>query len=335
MECKHEFNTSERYTHRGNAKNTVHGAIKDGGLKVEWKTQDGYCSKCGALRCQLGLEQNVDTFISHLCDIFDEVKRVLRKDGTCFAVISDTYSGNMGKRNGWTDNKLGFTKQGAIDRGVCLKKTNINYSIQSKSLMLVPFRFALEMQRREWLIRNVIIWKKPSCMPSSAKDRFTIDFEYVFFFTKNKKYFFNQIKEPSMYKDREKRRKYGYKGKELKDGLRNEIPKRNAEEFAELNCPEFRNKRCVWEVNPKGTRKESNKDHYAVFPEKLIWDMVLAGCPENGIVLDPFFGAGTTGIVARKQNKNFIGIELNSEYCKIAKRRFLKELNLEVDNVPT
>ena len=300
-------------------------------MEVNWKTKDGFCSKCGAFKGQLGLEPNFDLYIKHLSDIFDEVKRVLRKDGTCFVVISDTYSGNMGKRNGWTDNKLGLTKQGAIDKGVCLKKLNINYSIPSKSLMLIPFRFALEMQNNGWLVRNVIIWKKPSCLPSSAKDKFTCNFEYVFFFTRNKKYFFNQIKEPSEYKDRDKRKKYGYDGKKLNDGFRNELPKKSAKEFAKSNCPDFRNKRCVWEVNPKGTRKESNKDHYAVFPEKLIWDMVLAGCPNEGIVLDPFYGSGTTGIVARKQNKNFIGIELNSEYCKISQRRFLKELNEEVE----
>ena len=330
MDCKHEFNIEERYIHSGSANNTVHGAIKAGGLEVNWKKKDGFCSKCGAWKGQLGLEPEVDFFIKHLCNIFDEVKRVLRKDGTCFVVISDTYSGNMGKRNGWTDNKLGFTKQGAIDKGVCLKKLNVNYSIPSKSLMLIPFRFALEMQNHGWLVRNVIIWKKPSCLPSSAKDKFTCNFEYVFFFTKNKKYIFNQIKEPSEYKEREKRRKYGYNGKRLEDGFRNELNKKSAEEFAKSNCPDFRNKRCVWEVNPKGTRKESNKDHYATFPEKLIWDMVLAGCPNEGIVLDPFSGAGTTGIVARKQNKNFIGIELNSEYCKISKNRFSKELNEEV-----
>jgi len=332
MDCKHKFNIKERYIHRGSANNTVHGAIKAGGLEVDWKTKDGFCLKCGALKCQLGLEPEVDIFIKHLCDIFYEVKRVLRKDGTCFVVISDTYSGNMGKRNGWTDNKLGFTKKGAIDRGVCLtkKNVNINYSIPSKSLMLIPFRFALEMQKREFLIRNVIIWKKPSCMPSSAKDKFTCDFEYVFFFTKNKKYFFNQIKEPSKYKDRDKRRKYGYNGKKIEDGFRNEIPKRSAEDFAKHNCPELRNKRCVWEVNPKGTRKESIKDHFAIFPEKLIEDMILAGCPEGGLVLDPFSGSGTTGIVAKRQKKNFLLIELNKSYCEIAQRRFLKELNEEV-----
>lgn len=242
-----------------------------------------------------------------------------------------------------------------------------------------------------FILRNDIVWKKPSCMPSSAKDRFTIDWEHILFFVSNKKYYFNQIKEPSKYEDRDKRRKYGYNGKKINDGLRNEIPERSAEEFAKHNCPDYRNKRCVWEVNPKGTKKESDTDHYAVFPEKLIWDMILAGCPEfvcnkcgktrqkiqikigtkevppiggikhskdnssnfnetytgnteqniyreelsncgcnagfsGGIVLDPFFGSGTTGVVALKQNKQFIGIELNEKYCEIAKRRLLPYL---------
>lgn len=154
MDCEHNFEIRERYVHRGSAKNTVHGAILNGGLEVDWKTKDGFCSKCSAWRGQLGLEPEINLFIKHLCDIFDEAKRVLRKDGTCFVVISDTYSGNMGKRNGWTDNKLGFTKQGAIDRGVCLEKVNVNYSIPAKSLMLIPFRFALEMQNPNWILRE-------------------------------------------------------------------------------------------------------------------------------------------------------------------------------------
>ncbi|MEK6935974.1 MAG: site-specific DNA-methyltransferase [Nanoarchaeota archaeon] len=330
--CQHDFKVKERYVHRGSANNTVQGAILNKNLEVDWKTKDGFCLKCNAWEGQLGLEPNLELFIKHLCDIFDEVKRVLKKDGTCFVVIGDTYSGNMGKRNGWTDNKLGFTKQGAIDRGVCLtNKTKTKYSIPSKSLMLIPFRFAIEMQKRGWIVRNVIIWKKPSCMPSSAKDRFTIDFEYVFFFVKNKKYFFNQIKEPSKYKDRGKRAKYGYNGKKIEDGYRNELPKRNAEEFAKKNCPDFRNKRCVWEVNPKGTKKESNEDHFAVFPEKLIEDMILAGCPRKGIILDPFFGLGTTGLVSLKQGKNFVGIEINQNYISLAEKRlkpFLEQQKL-------
>jgi len=92
-------------------------------------------------------------------------------------------------------------------------------------------------------------------------------------------------------------------------------------------CPELRNKRCVWEVNPKGTRKESDKDHFAIFPQALIWDMIKAGCPKDGIVLDPFFGSGTTGIVSLKQGKHFVGIELNPSYISIAKKRLEPYIN--------
>jgi len=146
---------------------------------------------------QLGLESTFQEYINKLCDIFDEVKRVLRKDGSVYVNIGDRYAGNMGKKSGWTDNKLGFEKEEAIENGVCLtNKTKIKHELPQKSLVQIPHRFAIEMANRGWILRNTIIWHKPNCMPSSANDRFTIDFEYVFFFTKNKNYYFEQQYEP-------------------------------------------------------------------------------------------------------------------------------------------
>ncbi len=161
-----------------------------GGDAPRWKDK---CPKCGAIKVdkQLGLESTFDEYINKLCGIFDEVKRVLRKDGTCWVNLGDSYAGNMGKKSGWTDNKLGFGKEEAIKKGVCLTKdTKIIHQLPQKCLVGIPARFQLEMVNRGWILRNVIIWHKPNCMPSSAKDRFTIDFEYVFFFVKNKKYWF-------------------------------------------------------------------------------------------------------------------------------------------------
>lgn len=298
-------------------------------------------------------------YVSKLCDIFSEVKRVLRKDGTCWVNISDCYGGFQGKNAGYPDRKHERANIPQIKRS---PKT-------AKSLLCVPEMFLLEMVKRGWLIRNKIIWKKNNVLPSSSKDRFTNDWEYLYFFVKNKKYFFNQQFEETQAKviekrmREEKREVYYAKNKDGQGVKRSMI----------------RNKRTVWTINTK----PSSLKHMAMYPEELCEIPLKSGCPEficnkcgeprkkifirpkrpfvhrnkkdndrdlaiggqyqkwlnnnpprevlsncgcnagfsSGAVLDCFFGAGTTGIVALKQNKNFIGIELNSDYCEIAKKR--------------
>lgn len=242
---------------------------------------------------QLGLEPNFNDYINKLCDIFDEVKRVLRKDGTLWVNIGDTYSG---------------AGSGQKDTGKCVYKTNdfrknpTKTNLQDKSLCNIPARFSIEMQNRGWILRNVIIWYKPNCMPSSVKDRFTVDFEYVYFFVKSKKYWFEQQKE-NEGNICERKRSSAFR-------LQNE----NKEDKIITNG---RNKRCVWRV----TTKPYKEAHFATYPKELIEPMIKAGCPINGLVLDPFFGSGTTGLVALEQNKKFIGIELNPKYIDIANKR--------------
>lgn len=245
QECEHEFRL-EHIKQNPSMSGIVSGKTKVGQGYRNFKR--GFCKKCNAWKGQLGLEPDGDLFVKHLCDIFDEVKRVLKNEGTCWVNLGDTY-----------------------------KKSE-------KSLCIVPQRFAMEMINRGWLLRNIIIWHKPNAMPCAAKDRFTVDFEYIFFFTKSKRYYFEQQKETSKEK----------------------IP---------------RNKRCVWSICSKGIEG----DHCAVYPEKLIETPLKAGCPENGIVLDPFMGSGTTALVALKQNKKYLGIELNPAYQKLAEKR-IKEL---------
>ncbi|MCK5491507.1 MAG: site-specific DNA-methyltransferase, partial [Candidatus Omnitrophica bacterium] len=266
---------------------------------------------------QLGLEPSFHQYISNLCDIFDGVKRCLKNDGTCWVNLGDSYAGQMGKKNGWTDAKLGYRKQEVIDKGICLtKKIKIIDQLPQKCLVGIPFRFAIEMVNRGWILRNTIIWHKLNCMPSSAKDRFTVDFEYIFFFSKKKKYWFEQQLIPC--KEASFKRAAGIytgsyaKHKKTAMGIKTEYG--NADRFAPKRG---RNKRSVWTINTKPFKGA----HFAVYPEQLVETPIKAGCPERGIVLDPFFGAGTTGLVALKQNKNFIGIELNNKYIEIAKRR--------------
>ncbi|MFA5395259.1 MAG: site-specific DNA-methyltransferase [Methanogenium sp.] len=264
---------------------------------------------------QLGLEPTFDEYINKLCDIFDEVKRVLRDDGTCWVNIGDTYSGN---KEGKTDNKISDYLKGNTKN--LHKKIN---GVLSKSLCMIPFRFAIEMVNRGWILRNVIIWHKPNCMPSSVKDRFTVDFEYLFFFVKSKKYYFETQYEKAKvgYNDLDFR---PISNKDRKENSKIKTSATGASMNRQDKFIETRNKRTTWTINTKPFKEA----HFAVYPEELCETPIKAGCPTNGIVLDPFFGAGTTGLVALKQGKQFIGIELNPEYIKIANKRlelFLKK----------
>lgn len=253
---------------------------------------------------QLGLESTFEEYIKKLCDIFDEVKRVLKKEGTCWVNLGDTYGGNTsGNSPTNTRNKSGHTK----------KKNN-----QEKCLCQIPSRFAIEMTNRGWILRNTIIWHKPNVMPSSAKDRFTVDYENVFFFVKSKKYYFDQQKEPhaeSSLKARNAKLNQttheGAKKSAVNVQLGNEA---RGKRFV----PEGgRNKRTVWRI----TTKPYAEAHFATFPPELVKTPIKAGCPEGGIVLDCFFGSGTTAEVAKKLGRDFIGFELSPEYCKIADKR--------------
>jgi len=289
-----------------------------------------YCSKCKAWKGNLGLEPTFDLYIKHLCDIFDEVKRVLRKDGTCWVVIGDTYASGGGAATEQSWVREANSTQGHPDNPA---KSKLRKTIP-KSLIMIPFRFAIEMVNRGWILRNTIIWHKPNCMPASVKDRFTVDYEYVFFFTKNKKYYFEQQFEPIKLDSVKRERRGNKDNKYSKDEYFPEGVHANTmsqpREYkgyndVEQECSERkgRNKRTVWNISTKPFKEA----HFAVFPEDLIETPIRAGCPENGIVLDPFLGAGTTALVALKQSKKFIGIELNREYCKIANKRlnnFLK-----------
>jgi len=449
---------------------------------------------------QLGLEPTFQEYITKLCNIFDEVKRVLKKTGTCWVNMGDTYGGT-GDKGDWKDPKYVNGRNG--------QSKAINKSATQKSLCQIPFRFAIEMCNRGWILRNEIIWFKPNCMPSSVKDRFTVDFEKIFFFVKSKKYYFETQYEPSLPESIEHHTKYA--GKRY----------RNKPEGDDLACqmkwehrppnPQGRNKRCVWRITTKpftmwnetyhlspvakgevsdGTMhivspscpncadlfvevakrvydgcandfenyikhiydylvqelkddcvpidqpladcyisqnsdysrlwyeffakprnnenykkvhalltnlsynsfvkilsyiddkqdalllsllylgihgskillddkvahlldkiacyivdkssfsystscickfyhiKTEKSSHFATFPPELVETPIKAGCPVNGIVLDPLCGSGTTCAVAKKLGRNYIGIELNPAYIEMAKKRIAKEQNL-------
>jgi DNA modification methylase len=275
---------------------------------------------------QLGSEKHFKDFVNNLCNVFDEVKRVLKPSGTCFVNLGDSFSSDTKGTGGPSDKQLS-------NKGSRYEAKKFDTEIPNKCLCLVPERFAIEMIDRGWTLRNQIIWHKPNQMPSSATDRFTVDFEKIFFFVKNPVgYYFEQQLEPALTNENrpngvERDRIYDYNSKQKiitgrtsKNGQGNgELA--NGKRFGDTG---IRNVRTTWSVNTE----PNSEAHFATYPQRLVERMLKSGCPESGIVLDPFFGSGTTGIYALKAGRKYVGIELNPEYVKIAENRLYKEIGL-------
>lgn len=268
---------------------------------------------------QLGLEKTPDEYVSKMVEIFRELKRVLKKEGTCWLNLGDSYANNGPGSWGSSDKSTLTTgsKMGAWAPG---KKIGItpprNSGLKSKDLVGIPWRVAFSLQADGWYLRQDIIWHKPNPMPESVTDRCTKSHEYVFLLTKSSKYYYDNevIKEKTITNDNSNRDRDNTK--------LNNTPGRTRMAGLKTNSYEMRNRRSVWTVNTKPYKEA----HFATFPEKLIVPMVKAGCPEGGIILDPFMGAGTTAVVARKLSRKWIGIELNNEYIKIAEKRMQQRM---------
>ena len=240
---------------------------------------------------QLGHEAMFTDYVDNLCGVFDEIKRVLKPTGTAWVNLGDTYTTKQ-RRNG----------------------------MPTKCLLQLPSRFALEMTARGWTLRNEIIWHKPNCMPESAKDRFTTDFEKLYFFTKSPRYYFRQQLEAFRSKDGLKRRlpRSSGKKKQRYGETRSSVISPKAAATSHRRILKLgRNKRCVWMIP---TRPFAG-NHFATFPPALIETPIKAGCPKGGIVLDPFMGSGTTALVAWSLGRHFIGIDLNPAYVQMASER--------------
>lgn len=252
---------------------------------------------------QLGQEETPYAYIDELIRFFEKCKRVLKDDGVLFVNLADTYYGS--------NNGKGYQPK-AEDKQVSNKgsgKSFLSYkdkSIRRKSLTGIPQRFMVRMIDQGWICRNEIIWKKNNVMPSAVKDRFTVEHENIYMFSKNEYYKFHQLKEKMKTKDTSNPR--GSKGCSTPQSGR-----RYKSEQDKL----YRNVRSVWEVNQQPLRIE----HYATFPEKLATKMILCGSDEGDVVLDPFMGSRTTAKVAVRYNRNFIGIELVKRYIEFEKQR--------------
>jgi DNA modification methylase len=264
---------------------------------------------------QIGLEKTPEEYVQKLVEVFREVKRVLRDDGTLWLNLGDSYSGS-GKgpagNPGKTHNEREMTHthvSGKVPDG-----------LKPKDLIGIPWMVAFALRNDGWYLRQDIIWHKPNPMPESVSDRCTKSHEYIFLLSKSKTYYYDaeSIKEP-VKQDWGTRDRTNGKYHNTGTGLNPHTGLQKSYEKA--------NKRSVWSI----TTKPFHGAHFATFPPDLIEPCVIAGSPEGGIVLDPFFGSGTTGLVAMRNNRKYLGCELNSEYISIANER-LKPVETEIKN---
>ena len=290
---------------------------------------------------QIGLESTPELYVEKLVAAFGEVRRVLADDGTLWLNLGDSYSSGGRGENEEHNKFLGNGQGKAQSLGA---KHTPGY--KPKNLLGIPWRVAFALQADGWYLRQDIIWAKPNPMPESVTDRCTKSHEYIFLLTKSARYYYDNeaISEPTctfenrpagVVRDRE----YGYDSKQRAMGRHkvgekqvfggrkareNEITEgdprfRNASEQwgRTLTLGETRNKRSVWNV----TTQPYKEAHFATFPEEIPRTCILAGSKKGDTVLDPFSGAGTTGVVAEKLNRKYIGIELNPQYTKLSEDR--------------
>ena len=278
---------------------------------------------------QIGLEKTPQQYIDRLTDVFMEVHRVLKPEGTLWINIGDSYFGTSDKG----DYKDPKNAKGRNGQAVSMTK-NVE-GCKHKDIIGIPWMLAFSLRTKGWYLRQDIIWHKPNAMPESVKDRCTKSHEYIFLLSKSERYYFDyeQIQEEATTHENRpsgivRNRKFGYNSKQNLHPEAYRMPRTNNQGYAQAgghrdNCggfaPDnaFRNKRDVWSVN---TKPDLNA-HFAVYPEELIRPCILAGCPLGGVILDPFMGSGTTARAARRWGRHYVGFELNPDYVKIIERK--------------
>lgn len=217
---------------------------------------------------QIGLEDTVQEYVDSLCAVMDEAFRVLRKDGLLFLNLGDTYYSGKGESQG-KDAKSHKRRFGLrpVD-----KSGGLGINLCRKSIIGIPWRVAIEMTARNWVLRAPIIWHRDKALPESVKDRPHRSYEYIFMFAKDRKYYFNR--QPLIEKQIDE---------------------------------------DVWTIIPRPSGSEINT---APYPDELVERCLSIGCPEGGVVLDPFVGSGTTMKVALASERHAIGIDINKEFCQ-------------------
>lgn len=259
---------------------------------------------------QIGLEQTPAEFVAELVVVFREVRRVLRDDGTLWLNLGDSYA-NDGKWGGSSGGKHASALHGntSIGRG------KVYTGLKPKDLIGIPWRVAFALQADGWYLRQDIIWSKPNPMPESVRDRCTKAHEHLFLLSKSPRYYFDPdaIAEQLAPASIERLSQPGLAEQAGSD----RVPGKTNGAMKAVGNGETRNKRSVWTVATQPFKEA----HFATFPPALIEPCILAGCPAGGVVLDPFGGAGTTGMVAQNLGREAVLIELNPAYAAIASDR--------------
>ena len=272
---------------------------------------------------QIGREKTVEEYLDRLINVFREVRRVLKKDGTCFIVIGDSYAGTSSKKE-QRDPKY---PKGRNGQNPSITQKVLGY--KSKDLMGIPWRLAFALREDGWYLRSDIIWHKENAMPEACKDRPTRSYEHIFLLSKSPRYYYDydslaepmkEVSKKRYVRGRSKENKYLNENSGAKIQKINEA--RGYGQYKGDNIPQFRNKRDIWTINTTSFRG----NHYAAFPPKLAEICMIAGCPKGGIILDPFIGSGTVGLIALLHNRKYIGIELNEEYVNLTKKRIETEV---------
>ncbi len=264
---------------------------------------------------QIGLERTPEEYVDKLVQVFREVRRVLRDDGTLWLNLGDSYNGSGGAG--------GDYNPGGLKEGQPKYPGRKVPGLKPKDLIGIPWMVALALRNDGWYLRSDIVWHKPNAMPESVTDRPTRVHEYIFLLSKSPKYYYDYeaIKEPAAYDGRKDTLLKGspkYEKDVLPGQVGHSMAAKGHERWKKNERGEYvRNKRSVWTV----PTKPFPEAHFAVYPPALITPCILAGCPVGGTVLDPFAGSGTTLLVATQHHRKSIGIELNPEYIEIAKRR--------------
>ncbi|MDR1837594.1 MAG: site-specific DNA-methyltransferase [Treponema sp.] len=249
---------------------------------------------------QIGLEETPEEYIDNLVYVFREVKRILRDDGTLWVNIGDRYA------------KSGLNKS----------------KIKIKDLIGIPWMLAFALRDDGWYLRQDIIWYKSNPMPESVKDRCTNAHEHIFLLSKSRRYYFNIDSNKEKAIQSTTGASTSFKRENSKRGIEGVCPGKMATHRPDrediMYDGEYRNRHNVWKVGIAALKY----NHFAIYPKKLILPCILCGCPENGVVLDPFMGSGTTGLVAIKNFRKYIGCEINPEYKEIAEKRIAGEWGL-------
>jgi len=290
---------------------TGHSGMEGAGAAVGDAIYKSVCGKCGAIRKdqQLGMEESPEEFIDNLVDVFRHVKDILADDGVIWVNLGDSYYNYRPGTGAYAKQTIAKNRQDLPME--CAKRSIKMDGLKNKDLIGIPWMFAFAMRADGWYLRQDIIWHKPNPMPESVRDRCTKAHEYIFLFSKQPQYYYDDdaIKVPATTTDKNKRDRDTTK--------LNNTPGRTKMAGLKTNHYEMAKKRSVWTVNTRPYKGA----HFAVYPEELITPCILAGSRAGDIVFDPFMGSGTTAAVAIKNGRQYLGCELNPNYQELQDKR--------------